>query len=50
MVKQLLMKAPILVPPTDGEPLLLYVVATTQVVNVALVVARPQSTAPCVLH
>ena len=29
MVKQLLTKAPILVPPTDGEPLLLYVVATT---------------------
>ena len=29
MVKQLLTKAPILVPPTEGEPLLLYIVATT---------------------
>ena len=37
-VKQLLTKASILVPPTDGEPLLLYIVATTQVVNAALVV------------
>jgi hypothetical protein len=27
-----------LVPPTDGEPLLLYIAATTQVVNAALVV------------
>ena len=42
MVKQLLMKAPILVPPTDGEPLLLYVVATTQVVSAALVVEREE--------
>ena len=37
-VKQLLMKASILVPPTDGEPLQLYIMATTQVVSVALVV------------
>ena len=37
-VKQLLMKAPILVPPTDGELLLLYIVATTHVVSAALVV------------
>ena len=56
MVKLLLIKAPILVPPTDREPLLLYIVATTQVVSAALVVEReeegacPQSTAPCVLH
>ena len=28
-LKVLLMKAPILVPPTEGEPLLLYVVAMT---------------------
>jgi len=35
MVKQLLMKAPILVPPIDGKPLLLYIVATTQVVSAA---------------
>ena len=38
VVKQLLTKAPILVPLTDGEPLLLYIVATTQVVSAALVV------------
>ena len=38
MVKQLLTKAPILVPPTDEEPLLLYIMATTQVVSAALVV------------
>ena len=38
MVKQLLTKASILVPPTEGEPLLLYIVATTQVVSAALVV------------
>ena len=36
-VKEILMKAPILVPSTDGEPLLLYIAATTQVVSVALV-------------
>ena len=38
MVKQLLTKASILVPPTDGETLLLYIAATTQVVSTALVV------------
>ena len=37
-VKQLLTKAPILVPPTDRELLLLYIVATMQVVSIALVV------------
>ena len=42
MVKLLLMKAPILVPPTDGEPLLLYIAATTQVVSAALVVEREE--------
>ena len=41
-VKQLLTKAPILVPPTDGEPLLLYIAATTQVVSAALVVEREE--------
>ena len=40
MVKQLLMKAPILVPLIDGEPLLLYIAATTQVVSAALVVEQ----------
>ena len=39
-LKVLLTKAPILVPPAEGEPLLLYVIATTQVVNAALVVER----------
>ena len=41
-VKEILMRAPILVPPTDGEPLLLYIVATTQVVSAALVVEREE--------
>ena len=42
MVKQLLTKASILVPPTDGKPLLLYIAATTQVVSAALVVEREE--------
>ena len=42
MVKQLLTKAPILVPPTEGEHLLLYIAATTQVVSAALVVEREE--------
>ena len=42
MVKQLLTKAPILVPPTEGEHLLLYIMATTQVVSSALVVEREE--------
>ena len=41
-VKQLLTKAPILVPPTDGEPLLLYIAATTLVLSIALVVEREE--------
>jgi hypothetical protein len=36
----LLTKAPILVPPAKGETLLLYVMATTQVVSAAVVVER----------
>ena len=36
--KEILVKAPILVSPTDGEPLLLCIMATTQVVSAALVV------------
>ena len=39
MVKQLLTKALILVPPTNGE-LLLYIAATMQVVSATLVVER----------
>ena len=42
MVKQLLMKALILVPPTDREPLPLYISATTQVVSATLVVEREE--------
>ena len=42
MVKQLLTKALILVPPTKGEPLLLYIAATTQVVSAALVIEREE--------
>ena len=42
MVKQLLTKALILVPPTDGELLLLYIAATTQVVSATLVVEREE--------
>ena len=42
MVKLLLTKAPILVPPSNGEALLLYVAATTQVVSTALVVEREE--------
>ena len=42
MVKQLLTKAPILVPSTDGEPLLLYIAANTQVVSATLVVEREE--------
>ena len=42
IVKQLLMKALILVPLTDEELLLLYVAATTQVVSTALVVEQEE--------
>ena len=42
MVKLLLTKAPILVPPTDGEPLMFYIAATTPVVSAALVVEREE--------
>ena len=31
-----------MVPPTEGEPLLLYIVATTQVVSATLVVEREE--------
>jgi hypothetical protein len=39
-LKATLSNSPILVPPTIGEPLLLYVAATTQVVSAVLVVER----------
>ena len=42
MVKLLLTRAPILVPPSNGESLLLYIAAATQVVSAALVVEREE--------
>ena len=42
MVKLLLTKASILVPPTDGESLLLYIAATMQVVSTVLVVEQEE--------
>ena len=42
MVKLLLTRPPILVPPSNGEPLLLYIAATTQVVSATLVVEREE--------
>jgi hypothetical protein len=41
-LKSTLSNSPILVPPTTGEPLLLYVTATTQVVSAVLVVEREE--------
>lgn len=41
-LKNLLTTPPVLVPPTEGGPLLLYITATTQVVSVALVVEREE--------
>ena len=42
MVKLLLTKPLVLVPPSDGESLLLYIAATMQVVSAALVVEREE--------
>ena len=42
MVKLLLTRPPILIPPSDRESLLLYIAATTQVVSTALVVEREE--------
>ena len=42
MVKLLLTKPPVLVPPSDGESLLLYIAGTTQVVSATLVVEREE--------
>ena len=41
-LKASLTHAPILTPPIDGEPLYLYVAATTQVVSAAIVVERQE--------
>ena len=42
MIKQFLTKPPVLVPLYDRESLLLYISATTQVVNSALIVEREE--------
>jgi hypothetical protein len=49
-LKATLSKSPILVPPTLGEPLLLYVTATTQVVSVVLVVERAENGHTLLVH
>jgi hypothetical protein len=41
-LKMLLFKAPILMPPSEKEPLLLHVAATNQVVSVAIVVEQQE--------
>ena len=41
-LKRLLSTLPVLVPPKEREPLLLYIVATHQVVSTILVVERPE--------
>jgi hypothetical protein len=41
-LKTMLSNPPILVPPSIGEPLLLYVAATTQVVSAAVVIERAE--------
>jgi len=45
-LKALLTNPPILVPPAEGEPLLLYVAATDQVASAAIIVERKKGT-PC---
>jgi len=40
--KKMLTSAPVLIPPQPGEPLLLYVASTTQVVSAAMVVERKE--------
>ena len=42
MVKQFLTKPLVLVPPSNGESLLLYIAATTQVVSAGLVVEQEE--------
>jgi hypothetical protein len=45
-LKATLAHAPILTPPQDGEPLYLYVTATTQVVSAVIVVERTEEGTP----
>jgi hypothetical protein len=46
-LKALLTNAPILVPPAEGEALLVYIAATTQVVSAAIVVERREEGMHC---
>jgi hypothetical protein len=46
-LKASLTRAPILTPSRDGEPLYLYVAATTQVVSTVIVVERMEEGTPC---
>jgi hypothetical protein len=41
-LKKLLSNTPILVPPAEGESLLLYIAATTQVVSVVIILERKE--------
>jgi hypothetical protein len=41
-LKAMLAHAPILTPPQNGEPLYLYIAATTQVVNAVIMVERTE--------
>jgi hypothetical protein len=41
-IEVMLARTPILTPPQDGEPLYLYVAATTQVVSAVIVVERTE--------
>jgi hypothetical protein len=45
-LKATLAHAPILTPPQDGEPLYLYIAATTQVVSAGIVVERTEEGTP----
>jgi hypothetical protein len=45
-LKQYLMSLPIMVAPNPDEPLLLYIMATTEVVSIVLVTERPEPKHP----
>ena len=41
-LKRMLSTAPILAAPTDKEPMMLYIAATTRVISIVMVVERPE--------
>ena len=41
-LKRMLSTAPVLAAPTEKEPMMLYIAATTRVVNIVMVVERPE--------